>query len=102
MTRIQCVGTEPRSSQPLQRGFLIFFVSFVSFVVPFVVLAQNGERRPYTSWSEYGGSADSMQFSALADINRSNVQQLQRAWFFPVAGDADRMPFNPLVIDDVM
>jgi quinoprotein glucose dehydrogenase len=58
--------------------------------------------RPYTTWRAYGGSADSMQYSALAQINKSNVTQLQQVWFYRVAGDPVRLPFNPLVVDDVM
>jgi quinoprotein glucose dehydrogenase len=60
------------------------------------------EARPYTTWRDYGGSADSMQYSALAQINRGNVKHLQLAWFYPTPGDPDRLPFNPLVVDDVM
>ena len=58
--------------------------------------------RPYTTWRQYGGSADSMQYSALAQINRTNVRELKPAWFYPVPGDATRLPFNPLIVDDVM
>lgn len=57
---------------------------------------------PYTTWSDYGGAADSMQYSALSEINRTNVSRLERAWFSPVAGDAVRLPFNPIVVDGVM
>ena len=57
---------------------------------------------PYTTWSDYGGSADSMQYSALAQIDRTNISRLERAWFYPVAGDAVRLPFNPIVVDSVM
>ena len=28
---------------------------------------------PYTTWRDYGGSADSMQYSALTQIDRTNV-----------------------------
>jgi quinoprotein glucose dehydrogenase len=64
---------------------------------------QNGARRPdYTTWSDYAGSADSMQYSALTEINKTNVTELQPAWFYPVPGDAERLVFNPLVVDDVM
>ena len=31
--------------------------------------------RPYTTWRDYGGSADSMQYSALSQVNKSNVTQ---------------------------
>jgi quinoprotein glucose dehydrogenase len=60
------------------------------------------DAKPYTTWSDYGGSPDSMQYSALTQIDRGNVHTLQPAWFYPVAGQPERMPFNPLVIDSVM
>ena len=49
-----------------------------------------------------GGSADSMQYSALAQITRANVRALEPAWFYRVAGDPVRLPFNPLIVDSVM
>jgi quinoprotein glucose dehydrogenase len=64
--------------------------------------AADPQRKPYTTWSDYGGSADSMQYSALAQVNRSNVKQLEPAWFYLVAGEPVRLPFNPLIVDDVM
>ena len=57
---------------------------------------------PYTTWRDYGGSADSMQYSALAQVDRGTVTQLEPAWFYPVGGDPVRLPFNPLVVDNVM
>ena len=57
---------------------------------------------PYSSWSDYGGSPDSMEYSALKQINQSNVSQLQLQWFVPAPGPAGRFSFNPLVIDGVM
>jgi quinoprotein glucose dehydrogenase len=57
---------------------------------------------PYTTWSDYGGSADSMQYSALTQIDKRTVSQLERVWFYPVAGDPVRLPFNPIVVDGVM
>jgi quinoprotein glucose dehydrogenase len=59
-------------------------------------------KSPYTTWSDYAGSGDSMQYSALTQITRENVAQLQRAWFYPVGGEPVRLPFNPLIVDDVM
>jgi quinoprotein glucose dehydrogenase len=43
-----------------------------------------------------------MQYSALAQINRNNVNQLQPAWFYPVPGEPERLLFNPLVVGSVM
>jgi quinoprotein glucose dehydrogenase len=61
-----------------------------------------GPQKPYTTWREYGGSADSMQYSALTQIDRSNVARLAPAWFYPVGGDPVRLPFNPLIVDTIM
>src|SRR5436853_7888072 len=55
--------------------------------------------RPYTTWTAYGGGVHSSQYSALDQINRSNVSQLQVVWSFPVAGT---VIFNPLVVGGVM
>ncbi len=57
--------------------------------------------QPYSTWRDYGGSADSAQYSSLNQINRANVHKLQRAWTFPT-GDGNRYFFNPLVIDGTM
>jgi len=64
-------------------------------------LSTNGTRgaRPYTTWTAYGGGADSSQYSALSQINTSNVSQLQVVWTFPVTGT---VIFNPLVVDGLM
>ena len=61
----------------------------------------NGTRgaKPYTTWTAYGGGADSSQYSALDQINKSNVSRLEVAWTFPVTGT---VIFNPLVVDEVM
>src|SRR5688500_18738211 len=56
----------------------------------------------YSTWSQYGGSSGSMQYSALSPINKSNVTELRRAWFYPVPGEPDRLVFNPLIVDNVM
>src|SRR5256885_5232440 len=54
--------------------------------------------RPYTTWTTYGGSDDSSQYSSLDQINKSNVSRLDVAWAFPVTGT---VIFNPLVVDGV-
>jgi quinoprotein glucose dehydrogenase len=59
-------------------------------------------KRPYTTWSDYGGSADSMQYSALEQIDKTNVGQLEPVWFFPVADRKGNFGFNPIVVDRVM
>jgi glucose dehydrogenase len=66
------------------------------------VAAQNGGRKPakpYTTWTAYQGGAHSSQYSALDQINKSNVSQLDVAWTYPINGN---VTFNPIVVDDVM
>jgi quinoprotein glucose dehydrogenase len=52
--------------------------------------------KPYRTWDHYGGASDSAQYSALDQINRSNVKQLHVAWTFKT-GDGNKYLFNPLV-----
>ncbi|MGA2984663.1 MAG: pyrroloquinoline quinone-dependent dehydrogenase [Terriglobia bacterium] len=54
----------------------------------------------HTTWSDYGGGTDSAQYSALHEINRTNVSKLQIAWVFPT-GDDNRYFFNPVEAHDL-
>src|SRR6188474_2896546 len=83
------------------RGVLAFIALAVAAVTAQRV-SQAQQSQPYTKWDQYGGSSDSMQYSALAQINTGNIKQLERAWFYPVPGEPDRLVFNPLVVDNVM
>jgi len=58
--------------------------------------------RRYTTWRDYGGASDSMQYSALTQINKTNVANLEQAWFFPVPDKGGNLGFNPIVVDGVM
>src|SRR6201987_851944 len=57
---------------------------------------------PYSCWSDYGGSPDSMSYSSINQINKNNVSGLKQVWFLPAPGPVGRFSFNPLVIDGVM
>jgi len=80
-------------------------VSLLMLALALVTLSaqsgSNGRRgaKPYTTWTAYQGGAHSSQYSALDQINKSNVSQLEVAWTYPVTGN---IMFNPIVIDDVM
>jgi quinoprotein glucose dehydrogenase len=56
----------------------------------------------YATWRDYGGSPDGMQYSSLAQIDRTTVKQLDPAWTYKAPGAGGRFAFNPLVVDDVM
>jgi glucose dehydrogenase len=55
----------------------------------------------HKTWRDYGGAADSAQYSALSQIDRSNVSKLEVAWSYPT-GDNNKYFFNPLVVDGRM
>jgi quinoprotein glucose dehydrogenase len=55
----------------------------------------------HSNWRDYAGGADGAQYSALTQIDRSNVSQLQVAWSYPT-GDGNKYLFNPIVIDRTM
>jgi len=58
-------------------------------------------RPEHSTWGDYGGTPDGAQYSALDQINRSNVSQLRLAWTYPT-GDGGKYLFNPLVVDRTM
>jgi quinoprotein glucose dehydrogenase len=67
-------------------------------MIPLLLLAV----AQYTGWSDYGGSADSMQYSALRQINKQNVAKLEQVFFHPAPGPSGRFAFSPLVVGDRM
>src|SRR6185295_20004189 len=70
--------------------------------VPALVRSQpRGVNRTFKTWSQYLGGADSSQYSALDQINRSNVARLEVAWRYSTA-DATSYRFNPLIVDGTM
>ena len=54
----------------------------------------------YTTWEHYAGGPRASQYSALDQINKSNVANLEVAFSFPVGQRS--FVFNPIVVDDVM
>jgi glucose dehydrogenase len=88
----------------LHHGWSVGSLFALSALIAVTLGAQTGEnqKHPYSTWSEYGGSSDSMQYSALTQINKANVSRLQQAWFFPVPDRKGNFGFNPIVVDGVM
>jgi quinoprotein glucose dehydrogenase len=76
-------------------------IAILAMQLGFVAVGGQGKKR-YTTWSDYGGSADSMQYSALEQINKNNVSQLDLAWFYPVPDRKGNFGFNPLIVDGIM
>jgi quinoprotein glucose dehydrogenase len=81
----------------MQRGTLaLLVVSGLMFASYSPVKAQT-----HSTWSDYAGASDASQYSSLAQVNRSNVRQLQVAWNYRT-GDGDKYLFNPIVVDKTM
>lgn len=38
------------------------------------------KEQPYATWSDFGGTMDSMQYSSLRQINKTNVSKLELGW----------------------
>ncbi|MSU49286.1 MAG: pyrroloquinoline quinone-dependent dehydrogenase [Opitutus sp.] len=58
-------------------------------------------RDPHSTWRDYGGAADSSQFTSLTQFTRANVAKLEIAWTYPI-GENKRYLFNPVIVDDLM
>jgi quinoprotein glucose dehydrogenase len=82
-------------------ALVIVIASIAAASQLFVVLGQSGPRL-YTTWSQPGGSIEGAQYSALKQINKTNVRQLELQWFHPAPGPTGRFAFSPLVVDNVM
>jgi quinoprotein glucose dehydrogenase len=59
---------------------------------------QNSERR---DWPVYGGAPENTHYSALAQINRQNVKQLQVAWAFDT-GETGGLQTSPIIVGRVL
>jgi quinoprotein glucose dehydrogenase len=61
---------------------------------------------PYRDWRVYGGDFGGTKYSALAQINRTNVQRLKPAWIYRCddmrARPASTIECNPIIIDGTM
>ncbi len=88
----------------VRRGLACAALAAVLCVAPFYLTTLRGQSGPrlYTTWSQPGGSLEGAQYSALKQINKSNVHQLDLQWFFPAPGPIGRFAFSPLVVDNVM
>lgn len=76
-----------------------------SLAILCLLIACRHAERP-AAWTSYGGGNENLHYSSLAQIDTSNVSQLQVAWTFHT-GDADTAQFsqmqcNPIIIDSVM
>ena len=63
--------------------------------------AQQSRVQNYKVWSDNGGGPDNSHFSALNQITKQNVGQLDVAWSYP-SNDTISYVWNPLIVGNVM
>jgi quinoprotein glucose dehydrogenase len=89
-------------------GAALSFAVALLFVAPAIkpdLNARAGDssaEAPYSNWRQYGGSSDDAQYSALKQIDKSNVAQLKHVWFYGISNNGFRFGCNPIIIDGVM
>src|SRR3954447_14321906 len=66
-----------------------------------IFLVHTATAQEHATWRDYAGASDSAQYSALAQVNRSNVAALEVAWTYST-GDENKYSFNPVVGDGTM
>jgi quinoprotein glucose dehydrogenase len=71
---------------------LVLLVGTVVFLVTFSV--------PSPDWSAYGGNAAGQRYSALTQIDKQNVAQLEQVW--RIDGPKGSLQTTPLVIDGIL
>lgn len=88
--------------RPEPHCFIFYFV-FCSVLVS-VVLGCSGHHESSIGWEVYGGDKRATHFSALTQIDTSNITGLKVAWIYRT-GDADnfsQMQVNPLIYHNTL
>ena len=56
----------------------------------------------YSDWPQYGGTSAAWRYSALDQINTTNVKRLSPAWAFQTGDYEMGFQATPIVLDGVM
>jgi alcohol dehydrogenase (cytochrome c) len=76
--------------------FVLFAITLASAQTP----APEGATR--ADWPHYGGTQLSWRYSALNQVNASNVKNLAPAWIFQTGDYAENLQSTPIVVDGTM
>src|SRR5919107_1932888 len=85
------------AAQRSHEGRRTFAVVALALSAAVAVTVAAGSRKGHW-WSDNLVGPDSSNFVASDQIKKSNVSQLEVAWFYPFATQG----FNPIVVDDVV
>src|SRR5215471_3730139 len=67
-----------------------------------IALAQDPDGATRADWPHHGGTQFSWRYSALDQINATNVRSLAPAWIFQTGDYGDNLQATPIVVDGVM
>ncbi len=67
-----------------------------------ILLHCQTKEHDYGQWEIYRGSAESNSYSALDQINKDNVDQLQVAWTYHTEDTGPAIQCNPIIVDGIM
>jgi alcohol dehydrogenase (cytochrome c) len=76
------------------------FVLLAAFLASAQTPAPEGATR--ADWPHYGGTQLSWRYSALNQINASNVKNLAPAWIFQTGDYAENLQSTPIVVEGIM
>jgi len=82
------------------RGLIMSKISLFAPALIVVLISSLTSSAQQASWKDYLGGPESSHYSALKQINTSNVNQLDVAWTYPT-GDEVTYTFSPLVVDNI-
>ena len=75
-------------------------IRYLSWLLAVPLIAAEFATR--ADWPSYGGTYSALRYSALDQINRSNVANLAPAWIFQTGDPENGLQATPIVIDGVM
>jgi len=82
------------------RVFLGLFTAYLALSIP-LALSQKAGETGTQDWPAYGGGPANIHYSPLAQINRSNVKQLEIAWTFDT-GEQGGLQTSPIIVGGVL
>ena len=88
----------------LKRGLVLGLALLAVQLGPSSTAQRNGVANAFMEWRAYGGGPDNSHFSALRQINRENVNQLEVAWTYDTRDvfEGSEMQCNPIVANGLL
>ena len=83
-----------------RRFAIVLAVGFVPATLGFAANSKLPDKTRH-DWPVFGGAAENNHYSALAQINRTNVKQLRVAWSFDWEEEGG-LQTSPIVVEGVL